>query len=239
MKRTTFALLGLVLFVIACGPSDEGPRIEGGDDPPVASGGVSSEGACAFQGTFEGRVYVAHGVRVDPPEGPPVGDFVMPPCNDTNDSEDETSERIAVVRLPGVSPRKALVIPGRWDVVLVREGLDRLPDKVLELTRTPGCDAEEGSIQMRGSWLGILGADGKTEVDMEPPYNVNLLVETSTPDAYQGAEVRIRVPAGLGRPLTRADIKASLWEGGDLAAEVHCENGRFVADELAAYPPNG
>jgi hypothetical protein len=27
-------------------------------------------------------------------------------------------------------------------------------------------------------------------------------------------------------------VKGSLWAGGDVTAEVHCEEGRFVADGL-------
>ena len=33
--------------------------------------------------------------------------------------------------------------------------------------------------------------------------------------------------------LGPADVERSLWEGGDVVAEVHCEDGRFVADGLS------
>lgn len=47
----------------------------------------------------------------------------------------------------------------------------------------------------------------------------------------------VLVGLALGRPVTREDVRSSLWEGGTIAVTASCEEGRFVADEVETFPP--
>ena len=40
------------------------------------------------------------------------------------------------------------------------------------------------------------------------------------------------------RPLIRDDIHSSLWEGGTIEFTAGCNNGRYVALRVVAYPPS-
>ena len=93
-------------------------------------------------------------------------------------------------------------------------------------------------MQISGRWLGIVGADGSTELDLNPPYDVRIRVNAASLAAYERAELTIRVPPSLGRPLTRRDIESSLWRGGTLKTTVTCNDGEFVASSIEAAPPN-
>lgn len=199
---------------------------------------TSSEGSgsCALVVQYEGRRYDGMPVQVAPPEGEPAGTGILPPCNDTNDA-DEEAEEIKLAQFPGVSPEIALVWPGRHDIVLIAEGTDRLPKKVAALQSAPGCDPDQAPIRLYGEWWGILGADGNTEVDLVPPYDLEVVVTDATPDIYERADLFVRVPKSLGKPLTREDIKSSLWEGGNIEILANCANGRFTAERVEAFPP--
>jgi hypothetical protein len=47
----------------------------------------------------------------------------------------------------------------------------------------------------------------------------------------------VRVPAALGKPLTRADLRASLWNGGTITVTATCRGGRYIATQVTAAPP--
>jgi hypothetical protein len=47
----------------------------------------------------------------------------------------------------------------------------------------------------------------------------------------------VRVPASLGRPLSEADVRASLQQGGTIAITATCAGGRHVAERIRAFPP--
>jgi hypothetical protein len=200
---------------------------------------TSSEGSgsCALVVEYEGESYDAFPVEVAPPEGDPVGTGILPPCNDTNDA-DEEAEEIELARFPGASPHTALVWPGRHDIVLIAEGTDQLPQGVAALQSAPGCDADETPIRLFGEWWGILGADGNTEDDLIPPYDLEVVVRDATPEIYERADLFVRVPRSLGKPLTHDDVKSSLWEGGDIEILVDCEDGRFIAERVEAFAPD-
>ena len=198
------------------------------------AGGTAPEGQCALTAEFRGRSYSGMSVEVAPPEGEPLGTAVVPPCNDTNGA-DEAAEEIEVARLPGASPSRALVWHGRRDVVLLRDALGPVPRAVTRLFRAPDCAAGDAPIHLRGDWFGILGADGDTETDLVPPYDVTLGVTESSPARYERAELTVRVPASLGRPLTRDDT-AVLSEGGEIEIDAGCNGRRFVALRVAAHP---
>ncbi|MDQ4081369.1 MAG: hypothetical protein M3123_00525, partial [Actinomycetota bacterium] len=124
------------------------------------------------------------------------------------------------------------------DTLLVREGLERLPRQLKRLVRARKCDAGDEPIQLSGPWLGITRLEGKRERELVPPYDLEIYVEESSAKRYERAFLTVRVPEALGRPLTRADVRSSLWEGGTIEISVGCDNARYIAKRVAAYPPS-
>ena len=202
---------------------------------------ASGSGSCAFIVRYDGHRYSGSSVQVEPAvEGKRLGSGTIPSCNDTGSAPDESAaETVEVAELPGVSPSVAITLVGRSDVVLLREDVDfdALPAEVERLMRAPGCDPGDEPITLAGRWLGILGADGNTELDMMPPYDLELFVEDASPDGYERAYLTVRVPPELGQPLTHDDVRTSLWEPGTLSLTATCRHGRFVATDVEAQPP--
>lgn len=195
------------------------------------------EGAdCALAIRYQGSLYVAWGVEVAPREGTVLGTGVLPGCDDgTGASPDEA---LQVAELRGASPEVAVVWQGRTDVVFVRDGADP-PPEVEKLVHGPTCEHRDERIAMTADWLGVLGPDGHTEVDLEPPYDLELFVQQASSPRYERTYLTVRVPASAGRPLTSDDVKASLWEGGTLTMQARCgPDGRYLADGVVAHPPD-
>jgi hypothetical protein len=205
-----------------------------------SAGAAGGEGSCALNVSYNGHTYVGSGVGVAPPEGKSLGRFALPPCDDTDDATGpEPGEEIELAELEGVSPSVAIVWRGRSDVVFIREDVDydALPPALARLLRAPQCDPRDEPIQLAGPWLGIIGADGKTELDLVPPYDLEIFVDESSAQRYERAYLTVRVPAELGQPLTREDIRSSLWEGGTISLTVKCRDGRYLAEQAEAHPP--
>lgn len=227
-------IASLVLGALAaCGDPEPVSR-----DQPVT---VDSEqgsgiGSCALVVIYEGKRYSPVRVEIAPQEGEPAGSATLPPCNDAEGSE-ESAEEISVSELPGVSPEVALVWPGRHEMVLVREGTEEMPSEVARLREAPPCDPEDAPIHLSGMWLGILEPDESTEVDLVPPYDIEMLVADASPSKYVGANLVVRVPKDLGRPLSSEDVESSLWEGGTIEVTAECDRG-FVATKVMAFPPD-
>jgi len=202
----------------------------------VGSGGG---GQCALLVRFRGADYVGGSPDVRPEVGRSLGTIVVPPCNDHNGANDH-AHRIRVAALRGISPDIAVVWrEAGW--ILIRKGLDPIPRAVTRLMDPPACRDANGSITLRGQWLGIAAPHGETELDLVAPYHLEVEVGFASADRYIGATIQLRVPPALGSPLTREDLRTSLWEGGDLSAHVHCGPGprhRFVVDEVHALPPS-
>ena len=129
----------------------------------------------------------------------------------------------------GVDPDIAVAQGGSPDLVYVREDVDRLPPTLVHAFTPLTCDPDLAPIRLQGTWLGILGADGHTELDMVPPYDVEVLVTRSSPPGYERADLTVRVPPSLGQPLTRADVQTSLWTGGEIDVTATCVGTRFLA----------
>jgi hypothetical protein len=228
MKRRSFLAFLLVIIAGLCaGCTSARPTTEGG-----------GEAACAMVLRYHDRSYAGTTVHIVPPQGSRVGFAVVPGCNDTGQKQAPPDEKIAVARLRGVSPEVALVMPGRDDVVLVRRGIDQLPPRVRALLHAPTCEQQDAPIRLSGPWLGILGPGGKTEVDLVPPYEVDLLASKASTSRYRNAFLSVRVPAGLGHPITKDDLRNSLWKGGSIDIEAGCKAGRFVAQRLTTTPPS-
>lgn len=227
------ALAGLGLVVTGCGGNGGGSVT--GQGSPTAEVAAS----CAFVVEYAGHRYLGNAAPVRPIEGRPLGAGTQPGCQDTPDGPEPEDSEVAVAEIEGVSPELAITLRGRDDSILIRDDVDyeRLPAELERLLRVPGCDSGEQPVQISGRWLGILGADGHTELDLDPPYDVRIQVaETSVAD-YERAELTVRVPATLARPLSRKDIESSLLEGGTLTATVSCRDGAFVASAIKATPP--
>jgi hypothetical protein len=203
-----------------------------------STGGSGGAGSCAALVRYHGVTYVGEGVRVAPVAAGPAGTAIMPPCTDSPGGS-SGPQRIRVLRVQGVSPHVALIWQGIDDMVLVRRSLGSHPPKALQrLLEAPSCRMGDAPITLRGPWEGILGANGKTELDMRPPYEITMKVAGASAGRYLGAFLTVRVPAALGRPLTKADIHGSLWKGGTIAITATCARGRYVAKRVHAFPPD-
>jgi hypothetical protein len=208
----TFGLLA------GCGGSSDGPSSGGG-------------GVCALVARLDGRQYVANGgIRVIPALGEPLGTATVPPC----ESDGYTFQAVSIV---GVDPEVAFVDPGRGDIVFVAEEIGSLPAELARLGREPTCREEDVPIHLRGPWLGIIGPGEETELDMLPPYELEMLVDVASTQRYERTFLTIRVAGEAGKLLTREDVRTSLWEGGDLSVTATCLNGTFRAREASAHPP--
>ncbi|MEA2508162.1 MAG: hypothetical protein QOG21_244 [Actinomycetota bacterium] len=197
-RRFSAALLIAIMLLGSAGCGIASPK-----------GGVTGDAACAMIVHYHHRSYLGTTVHVVPPQGDRAGLGVVPGCNDTG-QQHPADEKIPVARLRGVLPNVALLMPGQNDVVLVRRGIHRLPPEIRALLHAPICDKQDVPIQLSGSWLGILGSDGKTEVDLVPPYDVDLLVQDASTRDYNNAFLTVRVPANLGHPITKDDVRSSL-----------------------------
>ena len=190
--------------------------------------------------TYKGHAYIGDGVEVAPREGKPLGRVTLPACNDTGEGGDEKpGEEIELAEIEGVSPSVALAVRGRSDTVLIREDVDydRLPPALARLREAPKCASGDEPIELSGPWIGIAGLEGKRAREVVPPYNLELYVDESSAKRYERAYLTVRVPAELERPLTRADIRSSLWQGGTISLVVNCRAGRYLAKRVEAHPP--
>jgi Family of unknown function (DUF6281) len=232
---TVPVLLALALAVALSGCGD---KVEDDVLKPAGSSnraGSAGDASCALLVRFRGAVYEGLNVEVAPSEGDSLGSGVLPACDDGHGAS--ADEEIELAEVEGVSPDIAVSWPGRWDVVLVRRGV-ALPPEIEGLRKAPSCEPRDAPIELSGPWDGILGADGETELDLEPPYDVYVIVDEASEPRYERAYLTVRVPRSLGKPITRDDIRASLWEGGTIAARVHCSgDGGFAAEAVEALPP--
>lgn len=218
--------IAISLFLSACSGS---PGRHEGTRP-----GAIGAGSCAFVVEFRGQTYVGRQAILQPEPGDFVGYASMPQCSDG--VEPVRDEEISVVTLPGVDPEVAVVWNGNPGTVLINEDLGALPDEAQRYFERPDCRAEDEPIELFGPWLGILGADGETELDLLPPYDLELLVHRASDPRYEGFDLFVRVPAAAGEPLVKEDVRTSLWEGGAISITASCQGDRFVAEGVKTYP---
>lgn len=230
MRKRSLLALTAVCLGAGCG----GTETDVTGDPQS-----EAQGSCIFAVQYDGHRYVGHAAPVNPVEGKQLGTATQPGCRDTPDGPEPDEAEVEVAEIEGVSPDLAITIQGRDDSVLIRDDVDfkRLPPELARLLSPPSCNSGESPVEISGIWRGILGADGNTEVDLDPPYDVEIqVIDTSFAD-YERADLTVRVPTTLGHPLSRDDIESSLWEGGTITATVSCRNGDFVASAIKAEPP--
>lgn len=194
-----------------------------------------AEGSCSFVVTFEGEHYVGRQVFVEPPLGKGLGEAVIPRC-DTPGGGLVEEARIPVVELEGIEPSIAVVWEGQPSSILVREDIDPLPSELEPYFERPLCDPSHEPIRLFGTWVGIVGPGETTELDLVPPYDLELLVRVASVPAYEGADLIVEVPVSSGRPITRQDLRRSLWKGGSIEIRARCSGDRFLADAVETYP---
>jgi hypothetical protein len=228
VRRTTLALISLLVTVVAA-TGCAGSR---------ASVQVGGAGSCAYLVKFRGETYAGTGVRVSPVPGRMLGSAVMPPCDDTGGQLPAAGGgRIRVAELPGVPPSVAVVPVGRDDTVFVRADRTTLPPEVKRLMHAPRCSSADAPISLAGPWLGILAPNGDTETDLVPPYDLSLHVLHTSSDRYARAFLDVRVPASLGTPITKPQLRASLLHGGTVSITATCRAGRYIATHVRTAPP--
>ena len=211
-----------------------------GSSSSAESGGradASVSAACAAVVVFEGDPYLGTYTASLPVVGARLGSGTTPACADTPAATPAKPENAEVLELEGVSPDVAIISNGG---LFIREGVnvERMPDALTRLLHAPVCVPADEPIELTGRWLGIIGADGHTELDLNPPYDVRVQVAESSAGRYERAELTIRVPEEAGRPLDRNDVRTSLWEQGTISARVWCREGAFVAETVDAEPPH-
>ena len=62
----------------------------------------------------------------------------------------------------------------------------------------PVCDPAHEPLRLFGQWAGIIQPDQTTEVDLDPPYDLELLVSVASAPEYEGADLIVRVPTSAG-----------------------------------------
>ncbi len=196
------------------------------------AGGGSSDGACAFTVTFDGREYDGVFVQVAPVVGAALGGAQAPDC------EGDAEERIPVAAIQGVSPDVAVLRRDDPNTVLVRRGTSPWPPEIEALLRAPACDPADEPISLTGSWDGILGPDETTEVDLIPPYDIEMTVQRASSARYERASLVVHVTPTLGRPISHDDVAAYLWQAGSVSVETTCDGDHFVATRVSVGPPD-
>jgi hypothetical protein len=218
------ASMALVTALTACGSVD----------PP---GLVSGGGSCANIAIFEGREYTGGNAVRHPSPGEILGEARIPACNHPNASSPLSDEFVPVAALPGIEPDVAIVDAAFPQVIYVRSDVDPRPAEIDWFFTAPSCAHRDIPVALRGTWLGIVGPGGSTELDLVPPYTVRMLVARSSSPRYVDAEIDILVPLSLGSPLTHEDVETSLWKAGTLRVRSTCHRRRFVAESVEASPP--
>jgi hypothetical protein len=233
----TLAIAAVGLFAGGCGSSEVGGAAVPPSNAPSAAAPATTEEApppldCGLTAIYyRGHTYLSVSVEVSPLEGASLGSALWVGCGV---SEERVIELAEVV---GVSPDLAVARKGHEDTVLIRQGadLDRLPAKLGRLLSAPTCQSSDEPIRLSGTWLGILGADGNTELDLETPYDVNMHVQDSSAKRYERAYLTVRFPVEREHPLSRTDIVESLWGGGGtISVTVRCARAEFVAEQIRA-----
>jgi hypothetical protein len=190
------------------------------------STGTGGEAACADLVRYDGHRYTGSGeLQRMPATSGPAGTATRLACDDGNGAAPE--EDIAIEELREVPLDRAFLSHGQ---LYVRQDLD-FPEQARAWFETTTCQ-ETDPFDVTGQWWGV---ESRREVrfdgDIRPPYRITAWV-TDGPAAYVETKVTVHATRATDPQLGPEDVKRSLWEGGDVTAHVHCEDGRFVADGL-------
>ena len=206
-------LLTCVALLLVAGCS--GPTTPGGD------------ASCADFADYRGERYAGHGELQRMPEtAGPAGTAIRVSCDDGNGESEATG--MEVEELGEVPLDRAFLSHGQ---LYVREDLD-FPEAARAWFEKTRCD-EDGGFELTGQWLGVTSPkEVRFDGDLRPPYRISAWV-VEGPAAYVDTLVTVHATEATDPPLGPEDVERSLWKGGDVTAQVHCEDGRFVADGLS------
>ncbi|MGN6574888.1 MAG: hypothetical protein ACTHKG_04315 [Nocardioides sp.] len=206
----------LVLLLLAgCSGSTDAGRAD--------AGGAAS---CADLVRYDGHRYHGHGeLQRMPATTRPAGTATRLGCDDGNGASPD--EDIEVVELRDVPLGRGFLSHGQ---LYVRDDLDFPPAARVwfEPVRCTGAE----TFAMTGQWLGVESSrEVRFDGDIRPPYRLTAWV-TKGPAEYVDTRVTVHADEHTDPQLGPDDVRGSLWEGGDVTAQVHCKDGRFVADGL-------
>ncbi len=86
-----------------------------------------------------------------------------------------------------------------------------------------------GTFELTGDWLGVTGSkQARFDGDIRLPYRLEVQVR-SGPARYVGTTLMVRATEATDPALTPADVKASLWQRGQVTASVQCTDRHFEA----------
>jgi hypothetical protein len=189
--------------------------------------GSGGEASCADLVRYDGHRYHGHGeLQRTPATSGPAGTATRLGCDDGNGASPE--EDIEVVELRDVPLDRGFLSHGQ---LYVREDLG-FPEAARPWFEETTCDENE-PFELTGQWLGVESSrEVRFDGDIRPPYRVTVWVSEG-PTAYVDTLVTVHGTARTEPQLRPEDVKRSLWEGGDVVAQVHCEGNRFVADGLS------
>lgn len=190
------------------------------------SGSDAGSASCPSTIVYDGHTYVGQGaVKRDPEVTGRSMPAVLPGCNDSGgQSEGEKDEAVRVEELVDVAPGTAVL----WgDTVFIRDGRV-LPEETQRWFHAPRCGTA-GTFAVTGDWLGSTGPKKvRFDGDIRPPYRLEVHV-TSGPSRYVGATITVRATKATDPALGPADVKGSLWKGGQVSASVRCVDRHFEA----------
>lgn len=190
------------------------------------SGGDAGSASCAAVLVYDGRTYLGTArVMRDPEVTGRSMPAVLPGCDDSGgQSQAEKDESVRVYELADVASSTAVLFHGS---IYIRNGRD-LPKETQRWFRAPRCGTAR-TFEVTGDWLDVTGPKKpRFDGDIRPPYRLEVHV-TSGPTRYVGATIIVRATEATDPALTPADVKASLWKGGQVSASVQCAGRRFEA----------
>lgn len=188
--------------------------------------GSGGSADCADLVRYDGHLYHGHGeLQRMPATTGPAGTATRLGCDDGNGASPE--EDIEIVELADVPLGRGFLSHGQ---LYVRDDLD-FPEAARVWFDPVLCGDAERFV-LTGRWLGVESSRKvRFDGDIRPPYRLTAWV-TEGPQAYVDTRVTVHADRHTDPQLGPDDVERSLWEGGDVTAEVHCDDGRFVADGL-------
>lgn len=192
----------------------------------ACGGGGAGPTSCAAVLVYDGHTYFGTGgVKRDPDITGRSMSAVLSGCDDSGgQTEAESDEPVQVNELADVPPSTAVHFQGS---IYVRDGRE-LPEQTRRWFRAPRC-LNAGTFEVTGDWLGVTGPKKpQFDGDIRLPYRVEMHV-TSGPPRYIRTTITVRATEATDPALNPADVKASLWQGGEVTASVHCTDQHFEA----------
>jgi hypothetical protein len=199
------------------------------------SGNGGGSASCTAVIEYDGHMYLGVGdLKRDPDVTGQRLSAILPGCDDSGGQAHADSDKgIEVVELADVAVSTAVLFNG---AIYVREGQE-LPESTRARFRSPRC-ATAGDFELTADWRGVTGPyKPRFDGDLRLPYQLEVHV-TAGPQHYVGANIVLRATAATDPALSPADVKTTLWKGGQVVGSVECTDGDFEAVGLRAVPPS-